>query len=125
MTMLRYRTPVSRPITARNPQPDWLPRADAQETATEYVVRVDAPGLSELDFDIQLHEGVLTVSGERKAPETGDAKFVLRERSTGRFGRRFRFAGRVDADNVSANYNHGVLEIRVPKLETVRKIQVQ
>jgi len=81
MTMLRYRTPISRPVAARNPQPDWLPRADAQETATEYVVRVDAPGLSESDFDIQLQEGVLTVSGERKAPERAGRRpdYVVRE----------------------------------------------
>lgn len=127
MRLLRYHYPVSRPIAAARPQPEngWRPRADAQETAAEYIVRLDAPGLSESDFTVELNEGVLSVSGERKAPEIEGASYVVRERSEGRFGRRFRFAGKVDADNVSARYDKGVLEIRVPKVETVRKITVQ
>lgn len=127
MRMLRYHYPVSPAVAERRPQPqiDWSPRADAQETATEYVVRVDAPGLAESDFDIQLDRGVLTVSGERKAPEAEGASYVLRERSAGRFSRRFRFAGKVDADNVSARYEKGVLEVYVPKAETIRKVPVE
>jgi len=89
---------------------------DLAETEGEFVLKADLPGLSEGDVSIELDDNVLTVSGERKAEHEERKEGYYRvERSFGRFSRSLTLPEGVDADAVKASFDHGVLEIHIPK----------
>ena len=96
----------------------WLPAMDLVEADDRYVLRADLPGLSEEDVNIEVENDVLTVSGERKAEhEQREEGFHRVERSFGAFSRSLTLPKGVDPDAVSARFDRGVLEIRIPKPE--------
>ena len=111
----------------------WMPSVDVIEESERYVFRADLPGVELSQIDVSFNDGVLTIKGERS---TGDvqAKEVDKEqsayhrieRSFGSFQRSFRLPDTIDADNITAKSENGVLEVRVPKQEkTHRKIEIQ
>jgi HSP20 family protein len=94
----------------------WMPAMDLVETADHFVLRADLPGMSEEDVNIEVEERVLTVSGERKAEHTDDTDGFHRvERAFGSFSRSLTLPEGVDAEAVSASFDRGVLEVRIPK----------
>ena len=106
----------------------WAPRADLSESDDAYVIRMDVPGLSKDAVDVQLHDGTLTVSGERRSEhEEQDERMHRVERAYGRFYRSFSLPQAGNPENVAAEMNDGVLTIRVPKREESkpRKIAVR
>jgi HSP20 family protein len=99
----------------------WIPAMDLVESEDEYVLRADLPGLSEQDVHIQFEDNVLTISGERHSEhETRKEDLYRVERAWGSFSRSLTLPEGVDPDAVSARFDRGVLEVRVPKPE-VRK----
>jgi HSP20 family protein len=106
----------------------WLPAMDVVESDDHFVLTADLPGLGEEDVNIEIEDNVLTVSGERKAEHEDKREgFVRVERSYGSFRRSLTLPKDVDADAVSANFDKGVLEIRIPKPEQrkPRKVEIQ
>ena len=104
----------------------WLPAMDLVETADHYVLRADLPGLSDDDVTIQLEDSTLTISGERKTEHEGQQEGYYRlERAFGSFSRSLTLPDGVDADNVQAQFDRGVLEIRIPKPEQKKPKTVQ
>ncbi|HET9152695.1 MAG TPA: Hsp20/alpha crystallin family protein [Solirubrobacterales bacterium] len=94
----------------------WIPPMDLVETEDQLVLRADLPGVDEKDIDIEVKDGVLTVSGERRSEhETQREGFHRVERSFGRFSRALELPKGVDPQNVSAHFDKGVLEVRMPK----------
>jgi HSP20 family protein len=92
-----------------------LPPIDAYRTGEGMVVRIDLPGMSNDDVDVQVEEGVLTITGERHVDETVEQdNWIRRERRHGRFERSFSLPEGTDADALSAKMADGVLEITVP-----------
>jgi HSP20 family protein len=87
--------------------------------AADYLVRkADLPGVSEDDVRIEVRENVLTVSGERKTESEEKRNGYYRvERSFGTFSRSLTLPEGVDADSIEANFDKGVLEVRIPKPE--------
>jgi HSP20 family protein len=104
----------------------WIPAMDLVETGDHLVLRADLPGMSEGDVNIEIKDGVLTLSGERKAEheEKGEG-FHRVERSFGSFSRSLSLPDGVDAGKVEANFADGVLEVRVPKPEESKPTRVQ
>lgn len=105
----------------------YRPNVDIVETATELTVYADMPGVSGNDIDVDFENRVLTVRGkvaERQAPEV---RYALREYGVGDFIRTFEVSEAIDSSKISAQYAHGVLTLRLPKIEAVkpRKISVQ
>jgi len=99
----------------------WVPAMDLVETTEHFVLRADLPGMSEGDVKIEIEDGVLTVSGERKAEEeTAQEGYYRIERSFGSFSRSLTLPKGVNTDNVVANFDRGVLEVRIPKPEQVK-----
>jgi len=90
------------------------PKVDV--TDNEDHVRVDAevPGLTERDVEVTLKDGVLTLSGERKA-ETEDSTRRISERFVGRFVRQIPIGHEIDEDNVEASFANGELTVKLPK----------
>ena len=106
----------------------WIPAMDLVEAEDHFVLKADLPGVAEDDVNIEVEENVLTVSGERKA-EHEDKRdgYVRVERSYGSFRRSLTLPKGVDADAVSASFDNGVLEIRIPKPEErkPRRVAIQ
>jgi HSP20 family protein len=96
----------------------WVPSMDLVETDEHFVLRADLPGLTEADVSIELEDNVLTVAGERKAErEDKEEGFYRMERSFGQFRRSLTLPEGVDADQIAATFDKGVLEVRIPKPE--------
>ena len=96
----------------------WVPPVDLVEAEDHFVLRADLPGLSEGDVNIEVQDGTLTISGERKAEHEQREKGWYRiERSFGRFSRSLSLPDGVDPDRIEASFSHGVLQVRIPKPE--------
>jgi HSP20 family protein len=96
----------------------WIPAMDLVEEADEFVLRADLPGVREEDVKVELEDNVLTVAGERRAEHERTADGYRRiERSSGSFARSLTLPEGIDPDSVSARFERGVLEVRVPKPE--------
>lgn len=104
----------------------WSPRTDFSETDDHYVLRVDLPGLSKKDLDIELRDDTLTVSGERKsAHEEKNETYHRVERSYGRFFRSFTLPQASDTEKVKATMKDGVLTVEVPKREESKPRRIE
>ena len=96
----------------------WTPAMDLLETEDEFVLRADLPGMSESDVHIELEDNVLTVSGERRVEhEEKREGFYRMERAYGSFSRSLTLPKGIDPEAVTAAFDRGVLEVRVPKPE--------
>jgi HSP20 family protein len=96
----------------------WIPAMDLVEESDHYVLHADLPGLSDQDVNIELEDNVLTISGERKSEhEQRKEGFHRVERASGRFSRSLTLPEGIDPDSVKANFDKGVLEVRIPKPE--------
>lgn len=91
------------------------------------VVTAELPGVARDDVSITLLEDVLTLEGERRPREEGEARWHRRERNYGGFSRTIQLPFRVDPDSVQARFNNGVLEIelRRPHEDRPKKIEIR
>jgi HSP20 family protein len=104
----------------------WIPAMDVVEADGQYVLRADLPGISEGDVRVELDENVLTISGERKSEREQRSEGYYRvERASGSFSRSLTLPEGVDADDIQANFDNGVLEIRIPKPEQPKPRKVE
>ncbi|HSI14979.1 MAG TPA: Hsp20/alpha crystallin family protein [Chthoniobacter sp.] len=103
----------------------WTPALDVFDDKDNLVVKVELPGLKKEEINISLHEGVLTVSGERKR-ETGkkEGESFRSERYFGKFQRSVTLPATVDSSKVSAAYKDGVLTVELPKAEEAKPKQI-
>jgi HSP20 family protein len=115
-----FNTFFDTPTTARNgvAARRFVPSMDIVETDTHYVLTADLPGLSEEDVAIEVADNVLTLTGERASSHEEKKDGYRRvERSFGSFRRSLRIPEGVDADAITARFDKGVLEVKVPKPE--------
>jgi HSP20 family protein len=104
----------------------WVPAMDLVESDDHLVLRADLPGLERDDVDIEIKDGVLTVSGERKSEHEEKADGFYRvERAYGSFSRSLSLPDGIDADQVTAEFDKGVLEVRIPKPEERKPHRVE
>jgi HSP20 family protein len=109
----------------RSPAPSemrrWIPPMDLLETEDSFVLRADLPGMTQEEVKIELEDNVLMLSGERRADhETRQEGFYRLERAFGSFSRSLTLPQGVDPDGVSASFDRGVLEVRIPKPEQAK-----
>lgn len=104
----------------------WEPRIDILEYRDRYEILADLPGVDADAVDIDLADGVLTLSGERSWAPIDDApERVRRERVEGRFERQFTLPRTVQSSAVEAHFDRGVLCIRLPKQVEAQPIKVK
>jgi HSP20 family protein len=104
----------------------WVPPMDLVETDDHLVLKADLPGLDSDDVNIEVKDGVLTVSGERKTEHEERADGFYRvERAFGGFSRSMSLPQQVDAEQISASFDKGVLEVRIPKPEERKPHRVE
>lgn len=112
------------------PRDFWLgggwPSVDVDEDRDNVTVKVEVPGMRKEDIDVSWHDGVLSISGERKAQEKfTDAETHRNERFVGRFHRALTLPVRVNAEKTNASYQDGILTITLPKAEEAKPKQIQ
>lgn len=108
------------------PSRRWIPPMDLVETEDHLVLRADLPGVDRDEIEIEVKDGVLTVSGERKAQHEDKREGYHRvERSFGRFSRSLELPKGIDPQSVSAHFDKGVLEVRMPKPEERKPTRIE
>lgn len=96
----------------------FTPSVDIAEQDGEYEVDVHAPGMKKDDFDVQVDQSSLRITGEKSYEEEDESRnYHLRESGYGRFERSFRLPEDTDPDQIKAEYKDGVLKLHLPKLE--------
>jgi HSP20 family protein len=107
----------------------WAPTLDVLHEDGDLLIRAELPGVKREDVEITLHERVLTISGERRAEEQGEGSgYYVRERRHGTFRRSLVLPHDVEEGEISARFEDGVLEVRVPGGAAERapkRIQIQ
>lgn len=94
----------------------WAPHVDIKEEPGRFVIQADIPGVDPKDIEVHMEKGILSIKGERKhEAKQENEKYTRVERSHGVFYRRFALPDSADAEGISANGKHGVLEIIIPK----------
>jgi HSP20 family protein len=103
----------------------WSPALDLYQSSDNLIAVVELPGMRKEDIDISLHDGTLTISGERKRESKGGEKAERTERYVGTFRRSIALPTRVDASKVSATYEDGILKVILAKAEEARPKQIK
>lgn len=106
-------------------RPAMMPM-DAYRQGEQFVVHFDLPGVDPDSIDLNVERHVLTVRAERQANVAEDAEVQVAERPRGVFSRQLFLGDTLDVDNISANYEAGVLTLRIPVAEAAkpRKIEI-
>jgi len=98
-----------------------VPSVDVKETKDSYILDMDLPGKTENDVDLSLKDDVLTIAShneettEKKSDKKDETEWLIRERHTSSFTRRFTLPKDVDGDNVNASFKNGVLTVVMPR----------
>jgi len=104
----------------------WSPALDVYQDKDNVYVKVELPGMKKEEIDISLHEGMLTISGERKQEgEVHEGESFRTERFFGRFHRTITLPTLVDGTRVKATYEEGILTVELPKAEEAKPKQIQ
>lgn len=103
----------------------WAPALDLYQNNENVIAQVELPGMRKEDIEISLHDGTLTISGERQTePNEGEAA-ERTERYLGKFRRSITLPTRVDSNKVSATYKDGILTVTLPKAEEAKPKQIK
>lgn len=104
----------------------FVPRTNLSETETEFEVTVDLPGLKPEEVKVDLKDGHLWISGERKEEKEEEGKTFHRvERSYGEFRRMLTLPAAIDENKVVAKFENGVLKVRIPKTEEAKPKHIE
>lgn len=103
----------------------FAPATDLYETAEAYVVESELPGFDRDDLEVTLDQGTLTIRGRRETRTERDSEdFHLRERATGQFERSFGLPRSIEAENVEARFDQGVLRVEIPKAAEAKSREI-
>ena len=94
----------------------WRPPVDLHETADEYVITAEVPGMSREELEIHAHDGAVTLAGERRERPDACEQYHRIERGHGSFRRSFHMPSPIAEDRITADLRDGILTIRCPKI---------
>ncbi len=104
----------------------WVaPLVDIYETADEYYLTANMPGVSKENVKIKLEEGFLVIMGRVNVDEAKNRKYVLNEIEEGNYYRRFKISESIDEQKIDAKLENGVLNIKLPKHERVKPKSIE
>ncbi|MBI4559487.1 MAG: Hsp20/alpha crystallin family protein [Candidatus Hydrogenedentes bacterium] len=104
----------------------WAPAVDVTESADNYTLDLDLPGLKKEEIEVSVTDDVITVKGERKNDrEVNHPGYRRHERRYGKFERSFRIPDAFNKDQVTANFENGVLTLTLPKREEAKPKRIE
>jgi HSP20 family protein len=104
----------------------FAPLVDVYEDEHNVTLKIEVPGIEEKDIDVRIENNTLTVHGERKfEKEEKEENYRRVERQYGSFTRSFTLPNTVDTENVQANYDKGVLKIKLAKKAEAKPKQIK
>jgi len=104
----------------------WSPALDITQDKDNVIVKAELPGMKKEEISISMHEGMLSISGERKLEEEAtEGETFRRERFYGKFHRTIALPTAVNASKVKAAYKDGVLTVTLPKAEEAKPKQIE
>ena len=104
----------------------WSPSVDISEDESEYLIKMDIPGMDKKDIKVNYQDGRLTVTGERKTESKEEKKdYIRQERYRGSFYRSFTLSDAIKDEEIQANFKDGVLKLVVPKTETTKSKSIK
>lgn len=104
----------------------WYPAVDVLESKDSYLIRAELPGMKREDIKVEVKDGAVVLSGERKSEQPAEGvEYRHVERVAAKFWRSFSLPETVKQDGIEATYKDGVLEIRVPKAEEAKPRQIE
>ena len=102
-----------------------IPKVDVTQSKDSYILEMDLPGRSENDVNLELDQNVLTISSvketneeknlDKKDDSSDESKWIIKERHTSSFSRRYTLPDDIDSENVKATFKNGVLNITIPR----------
>ena len=99
----------------------YSPLMNVSETESDYLIMMDLPGVEKKDVEVNLKNGILTVSGERKTSKKIDENNrIWNETTYGVFSRSFELTSNLVEEKIKAKFNNGVLNITMPKAEEIK-----
>lgn len=105
---------------------DWAPSVDVSEDENEYLVKAELPEVKKEDVKVTVENGTLRITGERKfEKETKERKYHRIERAYGSFERYFAIPENTKAENLTAEYKDGILNVHLPKVEQPKPKSVE
>jgi len=111
---------------AAMPWDNAAPRVNLWSSDAALLLTAEAPGIEAGTLDISVHDGTLTIKGERKPLALGENDtYHRRERGVGQFVRELELPFAIDTDKVQASYQHGVLALHMPRSEQDRPKKIQ
>lgn len=104
----------------------WYPSVDIKEDEKGFTVTAELPGVSQKDVSVEVKDGILTISGEKRfeGEEKGDRYYRV-ERCYGSFTRSFTLSDRVDENGIEATFKDGLLTLSLPKKEEAKPKQIK
>ena len=116
-----FEAPLAELTHASQLMSGWTPALDLYEDKDNIFVKVELPGMKREEIEVSLHEGMLSISGERKSEsEHKDAEVYRTERFFGRFQRTITLPAPVAGDKVRGSYKDGILTITLPKAKEAK-----
>ncbi len=107
------------------PGPVFVPAVDIFEEDGNITVLADMPGVKPDNLTIDLHENVLTMTGDAEDTEGEEEEELIREYHVGRYYRQFTVSDNIDQDKIEANLTDGVLRLVLPKAEASKPKQIK
>jgi HSP20 family protein len=104
---------------------EYWPEVNIYSNENEYMVAAKIPGIDKNDVTISFKDNSLKITGEKKANESQDNNYHLKERKSGKFERNFLLDERVEADRISAEINNGILLVKVPKSPESKPVKIE
>lgn len=104
----------------------WHPAVDVLDSKDAYLIRAELPGMKKEDIHVEVKDGTLILSGERKSEKPAEGvEYRHVERVAAKFWRSFSLPETVKQDGIEASYRDGILEVRVPKVEKAKPRQIE
>ena len=120
-----FETPLAELARSSQLLSGWTPSLDVYEEKDNLIVKAEIPGMKREDIEVSLHDGSLSISGERKSENKYEGSEAYRsERFFGKFQRTVALPTPVAADKVKAQYKDGVLIVTLPKTEEAKPKQI-
>lgn len=120
-----FDTPFFRSFEDRTESRLWNPAVEVFDSEGELNFSLEVPGLEKEDLKINVENGHLTISGEKKVESEEGKEYFRRERFYGKFTRTFRLPDTVDTEKIKANLTNGVLRISMPRKEEAKPKQIE